>query len=110
MNQNDVIGLPVSEGYRMVMLNEIISIQSDGNYSKVFLGEGMVHVNKNLNGLDEILDSSIFVRTHHQYLVSKYFVESFIKKDGQLVLKNGAKIPVSVRKKKAVLEFFQVIL
>ncbi len=107
---NEIVAFPVSEGYKMIPMKDIEYIQSDGNYCKLFLSNGiMIHVSRSLAILQESLNERICIRTHHQYLVNKYYVTDYIKKDGQLLLKSEKKIPVSVRKRKNIVDFFNLI-
>ena len=110
MDSNKIIAFPTSQGYQMIDSNDIEYIQSDGNYSKLFLIDtSMIHVNKTISALSKHLCPQNFIRTHHQYLVNKQCTTAYHKKDGQLILCSGKRIPVSVRKRKDTLNFFTIV-
>jgi len=110
MQLQEIISLTTSEGLIMMQVGEIVFITSDGNYSKVFLAENRIaHVNHKLIELETFLPNEYFIRPHHQYLINKQFVAGYNKKNGQLYLRSGKKIPVSTRKRKNLLAFFKTI-
>lgn len=43
-----------------------------------------------------------FLRTHKSYLVNKFYIDRYHRKEGIIYLKNGTQIPVSSRKKEIV--------
>lgn len=107
---DEVIALPTSAGFSIMKVSDIIFVTSDGNYSKVFYQENkMAHVNRKLIELENFLPSLYFIRPHHQYLINKLYTAGYNKKDGEIYLKSGKKIPVSVRKRKQFIAFFKTI-
>jgi two-component system LytT family response regulator len=55
-------------------------------------------VTKSLKELQELLPDNQFYRTHKSYLVNVHYIRKFIKtNESYVLLKSGAKIPVSVR-------------
>ena len=107
---DEVIALPTSAGFSMMQVKEIMFITSDGNYSKVFYQDSkMAHVNRKLTELENFLPEEYFIRPHQQYLINKLYIAGYNKKDGELYLKSGKKIPVSVRKRKQFIDFFKTI-
>jgi len=90
----------------LVSTKEIINIQSDGAYSHFHLLSGKrITVSINLKKYEEILFDQGFFRSHQTHLVNLMHVERFHKLDGgMLIMKNGSSIPVSNRKKDALLD------
>ena len=43
----------------------------------------------------------VFMRIHHSYIINKNAVEKYIMGGGQVLMKNGATLDVSLRKKEA---------
>jgi two-component system, LytTR family, response regulator len=101
------IGLPTAEGIQYIPLAEIECCKADGNYTEVFLSgaEKPLLFVRALREIEEILEGSHFIRTHHSYLVNLKKVQQYIKGDGgYLKMTNGMLAPVSRQKKQEVLE------
>jgi len=98
--------LKTMEDIFLVSTKEIINIQSDGAYSHFHLLSGKrITVSINLKKYEEILFDQGFFRSHQTHLVNLMHVERFHKLDGgMLIMKNGSSIPVSNRKKDALLD------
>lgn len=89
----------------VVQINDIYNCQSEGSYTIFkFENEKTITVSKPLKEYEDILVSHNFIKTHQSHLVNIVHIERFHKKDGAfLILKNGREIPISVRKKEAVI-------
>ncbi|MDG1397735.1 MAG: LytTR family DNA-binding domain-containing protein [Polaribacter sp.] len=84
---------------------EIIYVESDGNYSTLFLSEKRkIVVTKKLKEVNEILPEDFFFRIHNSFIINLNKIKEFIKSDGYVILENNIKIPVSRQKKIAFLE------
>ena len=60
-------------------------------------------ISKTLKSVEEVLPQHQFVRCHQSYIVNKKKVLKF-DKQGVLIMGNGAKIPVSNRRKEHTLK------
>ncbi len=80
--------------------NDIVFIESDGNYSSLNLSDGRkVVVTKKIKEVNELLPQDDFFRIHNSYVVNLDKVIEFYKTDGYVILEEGHKIPVSRQKK-----------
>jgi two-component system, LytTR family, response regulator len=87
-------------------INNIVRIESNSNYSKIFLvnGKNMV-VTRLLKDLESLLLPYKFYRVHHSHVVNLKYVTKYIRGDGgQVVLQNGDTIDVARRKKEEFLK------
>ena len=102
----DRILLHTGNGPVFAQTNDITRIESYGNYTFVFLPGGERYlVSRNLKEFEEMLPMPLFFRLHQSHLINMAFVEKFLKEDGgYAVMNDGAKIPVSRRRKDAFLE------
>lgn len=93
--------LPTSKGYLFIDIDNIIYFESDRNYSFIYLtNQKKILVSKNIGDFEEFLDDTVFFRCHRSYLINMYHVQQYIKTDGgEIEMINGAKIPISRRKK-----------
>jgi two-component system, LytTR family, response regulator len=92
-----------------VKLVDILYCMAEGTYTKFFMQNGnMVIVSKNLKEYENILEPSGFIRTHHSYLVNPDKINMYDKTDGgALVLEGGHTVPISQRKKDAVMQILE---
>lgn len=100
------IALTNSDGTYIVNLEELVYIEANGNYTKVYIkGEKKyLLISKTLKYFEKMLQGGGFLRPHHTYIVNSTFIRKYVNKDGSyLILKNGTHIPVSQRKKQDVL-------
>ena len=89
--------IPTSEGIIIVAADDIIHLQSDSNYTNVFLKDGRkILISKTLKSMEMQLKDYHFCRVHSAHLVNIDEIDKYIKGDGgTLILKNKASIPVS---------------
>jgi two-component system LytT family response regulator len=87
-------------------LHEIIRCEADGAYTRFFIeDQPEVMVSQGLKTYETLLEPHRFFRTHNSHLVNLDKVRKFDKKEGGLlVMDNGDQVPVSVRRKEALLK------
>ncbi len=78
------IGLNNVSSITFVDVDDILFIQADGAYSKVFLKEGkQIVTSKNLKHFENTLsENSNFFRCHKSYIVNTDHITEYIKSDG----------------------------
>jgi len=103
LNRLDIEGknilLEVEGGFIMENTSNIEYVYAHQSYSTIVThSKKEVLVTKSLKQLQELLPKNQFYRTHKSYLINIYFIKKFIRiNDSYVILKSGAKIPVSVR-------------
>lgn len=99
--KTEKIALKTSEKIFLVKINEIIRLESDGNYTRFFLGDGnQILISKTLKEYDDLLSPSGFFRVHQSHLVNINHIESFHRLGGgSLYMADHSEVPVSQRKK-----------
>lgn len=100
------IVLHTQEKITLVPVDDIIRCESEGNYTKFFLIDGTKHlIAKTLKEYESTLPKSKFIRTHQSHLVNKNQIKEFVKTEGgYLLMKDGSRVSVSVRKRTQVLK------
>ncbi|OFY59643.1 MAG: hypothetical protein A2Y87_11810 [Bacteroidetes bacterium RBG_13_46_8] len=95
------LAIPTSSGYEYILVNEIIRIEADRSYCMFYLtGKRKILVSRCLNDYQQILDSRMFFRIHHSYLINLQHIKSFSRKDGGFVeMTDGCQVPLARRKK-----------
>jgi hypothetical protein len=82
----------------VVMVSDIVYIQSDGDYVQIFTSTGKYLKEQTMKSLEESLPTSLFARVHRTCIVNIQAiarVELYDKQSQQLTLKNGHQLKVS---------------
>ncbi len=109
-NENDKkIVLKDIEATYFIKVSDILYCEAEGTYTKFyFINAEPILVSKNLKEYEAMLEPLGFIRTHHSYLANPTKIKMFDKTDGGcLVLEGGLTVPVSQRKKDAVLNILE---
>jgi len=100
--------LTTTKEYFIVESDDIVRCQSDSYYTNFFLNNGEeIFVSKTMKEYENLLSDFGFVRVHNSHLVNINYIKSFKRKEGDyLIMKDGAKVPVSRRRKNVVMSAF----
>lgn len=100
------IALHTSEKIQIARIGEILRMEADGNYTEVHFTNGQkLLLTKTLKDFAQMLEPVGFLRAHQSHLVNFDHIREFIKTDGgYIVMADGAKVPVAVRKRAEVVE------
>ena len=90
----------IESGFIVENTRNIEYCAADQSYATIFTyAKREFVVSKSLKELETYLPRNQFYRTHKSYLVNIYFIRKFVRSsESYVLLKSGAKIPVSVRK------------
>lgn len=105
----DRITLSTGNGLLFLQTEEIVHLESQGNYSFVFLENGERHLAaESLATFEEILPSPPFFRAHQSHMVNTKFVRKLAKDDGDsLLLTDKSVVPLARRRKEAFMELIR---
>lgn len=100
------LALNTLDKIHIIEIEDIVRCESSVNYTTFYLRDNTRHmVTKTLKEYDELLSPLGFLRVHQTHLVNSRLVKEFVKTDGgYLLMKDGSNVPVSTRKKQAVVE------
>lgn len=102
-NEGNHIILSFHDSYQVINLDELIYCESDKGYTTFYCMDGNKYlVSKTLKDFEDRLLEANFQRPHQSFMINMKFVDKY-DKSGTIYLKNGAKIPVSSRKKETFL-------
>ena len=103
LSSQSKITISTSEGVYFVELKNIIRCEADGAYTNIFLlDKRKITVSKNIKEYELLLQNNHFVRIHNSHIINLYEVDKYLKSDGgQVVLKDGNILPLSINKKKS---------
>lgn len=102
------IVLKTAESIFLINVQDIIRCEADDCYTNFFLTDGKkILVSKTLKEYEEMLCDYGFFRSHQSHIINLYFIERFDKHaGGTIFMKDGSQIPVSSRKRDALLKIF----
>ncbi|HPF63856.1 LytTR family DNA-binding domain-containing protein [Lentimicrobium sp.] len=112
LNNPEKIVLRTSDTLHIVNIEEISYCKSDNSYSTFFIrGQKPVIVSKSIKEYEELLSAYNFIRPHQSYLVNMDAIACIDKTDGGFIILNDkTEIPLSKRRKQAVLDKLDVLL
>jgi two-component system, LytTR family, response regulator len=91
--------IPTDRGLKTVFVQNIIRVQANSNYSKIFFSNELpLTVAKVLHWFEDNLPNEFFIRIHKTHLVNRYFVAS-IEDKNLIHLFNGEILKISRRRK-----------
>jgi two-component system, LytTR family, response regulator len=111
LQKNENIMLRTSEQIHLVNFSDLIRAEADGNYSTFYISDGRkVIVSKPLKEFEEKLLENGFFRIHKSHMINTKKLSYFDKADGGFVIMiDESRIPVSSRKRDAVIELLDTL-
>jgi two-component system LytT family response regulator len=99
------------ESLQILNVGDIVRCESDDRYTTFFLSNRKsVMASETLKTYDEMLRYSGFFRAHNSHLVNLSHVRSYEKRNGgSLIMSDESVVPVSVRKKDALLKMLEKV-
>ncbi|CAM1364363.1 Response regulator [Tenacibaculum litopenaei] len=103
------IALPFSDGIKFVNFDEIVLLEADGMYTKIYMKTAEeILVSKPLKHFVELLHKQMmFYKPHRSFLINILFIKEYIKKDGGYIIMDNDKV-VSISKDKKQ-EFLNIV-
>jgi two-component system, LytTR family, response regulator len=96
--QNERIVVKTGSKIKIIPVQDIHYLEAADDYVKIITAEGSFLKKQTMGYFEEVLSSSLFVRTHRSYMVNMQQItriDAYEKENHLAVLKNGATIPVS---------------
>ena len=95
------LAVPTKEGVEFVQMDDILRLQADGNYTFIYLKNGVrLYTSKTLKFFEQLLPTSKFYRPHQSHMICIAGMQKYVKMDGgYIVMSDGAKISVSRSKR-----------
>lgn len=103
------IAIPVIDGIEYVNTEDIIRIEADGSYSKIFLYDGLkLTTSKSIKKIGEQLREQSFFRTHKSHIINLKYIKKYnVKKDPEIRMTDGSVVHVSRYKKDEFLDLIR---
>lgn len=104
-NKTKRLAFHTSEGVRIEELDQIIRLNSVGNYTRIYFNDNTkLMISKPLKEYEQLLSGFHFHRIHVSHLINLHYFKSYSPKNkGKVTLKNGEVLPVSQRRRSGFL-------
>jgi two-component system LytT family response regulator len=101
------LALPGMSDIQYVQLMDIIHLQAESNYTKLYFTKGKSFLSsKTLLEYEKTLEESGFVRVHKSHMVNVMHITNY-DKQGMITLSDGTEVEVSRRKRSTVVDLFR---
>lgn len=98
--------LPSKDELFVADISEIIRCEATGNYTIFYIKDKQPQlVTKTLKEFDDLLCGIKFLRVHKSHLINLEFVERYLPKDSQAIMKDGSRVEISRRRKDIFLKY-----
>lgn len=96
------------KGFQVIELKKIVRLQSEANYTHFLMLDGSRYTSsRTIKQYEELLGSHGFFRIHQQHVINLSHVVSYEKGEGgSVILADGNSIPVSRKRKPALMQKF----
>ena len=90
-------------------IDDIMHLQSDGNYTHIFLRNNKKEtVSKPIKEFEDLLPETIFCRIHHSHIININYIKKYHKgRGGYVEMDDNTSIEVSSRKRDSFLEMLK---
>lgn len=95
------IAIPTLSGYEIIKTSDIVRLEADESYTKIFLADGKKCTSSmTIARYEKVLNKNVFFRVHKSHIINtKYHLKEFNRKNGNIaIMDNGTIIPISRRK------------
>jgi len=106
------IGFPVNNGILFISIAEIIHLEADGMYTKVYTqNNGNEIISKPLKFFNYLLEPNYtFYRPHRSHIFNLTFLKQFVRSDGNyIILDNDDIVPLSNAKREEFLALISAL-
>lgn len=105
------IALPIGNMLEFFDVDEIVRVESDSNYSHIFLAnQKKITLSKTLKDVEENIKGEPFFRVHQSHLINTNHIDKAVKgENAYVVMKDGTTITISRNRKEEFFELFRKI-
>ncbi len=91
------IAIPSMEGFSFLSLEDIVTCESESNYTKFHLKDGKhLLVSRTLGDVEDTLEGKGFFRIHKQFLINLNHIMKYVKGDGgYVVMSNNQTVSIA---------------
>lgn len=98
--EDEKISIHQMDGVHFLKVGDILRLESDGNYTKIFRTDGKSIISsKTLKIYEEVMENYAFIRVHNSHIVNYNKIASILKNE-IIVMEDGSEVPLSRRRRK----------
>ena len=100
-SKSDTIAVPTLTGYEIIKAEDIIHLEADESYTRIFLSNGKKCVSSmTIARYEKVLDPGTFFRVHKSHIINtRHHLKEFNRHEGNVaIMDTGEAIPVARRK------------
>jgi two-component system LytT family response regulator len=99
------IAVPSKNGLHYYLINDIIYVEGEGSYTKLYLANAKeVIITRRIKDFEKCLAGKGFLRVHKSYLVNVSHISELHKDDGgYLLMANGRQVPLRTRHREEII-------
>tara|TARA_B100000809_G_scaffold31652_1_gene27563 strand:+ start:2301 stop:3062 length:762 start_codon:yes stop_codon:yes gene_type:complete len=100
-SKSDTIAVPTLSGYEIIKAEDIIHLEADESYTRIFLSNGKKCVSSmTIARYEKVLDPDTFFRVHKSHIINtRHHLKEFNRHEGNVaIMDTGEAIPVARRK------------
>jgi two-component system LytT family response regulator len=100
-SKSDIIAVPTLSGYEIIKAEDIVHLEADESYTRIFLADGKKCTSSmTIARYEKVLDSNIFFRVHKSHIINtRHHLKEFNRHEGNVaIMDTGEAIPVARRK------------
>ena len=100
------MALPTLNGLSFVTINDIIRLESQGHYTRIFLANGeQLMTTRDIREYEDLLPQAIFYRVHNSHIINLQKIEKYQKgRGGYIIMDDGSSIEVASRRRQDFLQ------
>lgn len=99
--KSDIIAVPTLSGYEIIKIEDIVHLEADESYTKIFLTSGKKTTSSmTIAKYEKVLNEDIFYRVHKSHIINtRHHLKEFNRHEGNVaIMDSGEAIPVARRK------------
>lgn len=95
------LAVNTTESITLLNIDDIMRCESNRNYTFIYLsGKKKLIASKTLMEFEDVLGKYNFLRIHKSHLINIKYMDKYVKTEGgYMMMLDGTKLPVSIRKK-----------
>jgi two-component system LytT family response regulator len=104
------IAVTTKNGIDFLDLENIVYIEANGNYSKIYLKNAETFIiSKTLKSIQDLFEESFFYRIHRQYIINLKMIKHFNRNECILTMDNKVELPVAKIQKDKLIDKFNCL-
>ena len=100
-SKSDIIAVPTLSGYEIIKAEDIVHLEADESYTRIFLVDGKKCTSSmTIARYEKVLDTNTFFRVHKSHIINtRHHLKEFNRHEGNVaIMDTGEAIPVARRK------------